>query len=230
MTVYTVTSTDDLMSSPLDTNVEGSYTTRGAALDACVAYIFWRMELRDDLVWAMAHDENHPEARRFFVEHRDGTTGVRKGCVNKLKEFVRDVLGGDGNYNVYDGADFTMHFEVQESELKGDAWSLVTWGDSDIEDPDFTTPFPELFTDEDKAVANAVQYAKDLMDSHDFGPEDQDRNILYLKDALREDGQARLDLNDGTAVHWVLYHFGMETENTDAKKAKGKDNQDGTEE
>lgn len=68
------------------------------------------------------------------------------------------------------------------------------------------------------------------MDSHDFGLEDQDRNILYLKDALREDGQARLDLNDGAAVHWVLYHFGMETGNTDAKKAKGKDNQDGTEE
>ena len=218
MTVYTVSSTDDLSMEPLDRCVTGTYTTRGKALDECVQYIMERLRLRDDLAWSMARDENHPEAKRFFSERRkDGATIIRKGCVNKLREFIRDELGGQGCYYVWDGEN-SWHFDVDENDLCGDAWSLVTWGDSDVEDPDFTTPFPELFTDEDKAVANAVKYARDLMKSHDFRRKDIDDNLAYIRDALRLDGRARLDLNDGTAVHWVLYHFGMETENTDAGK------------
>lgn len=217
MTVYTVSSADDNMSEPLSTLVAGTYTTRGKAIDECVAYIMERLENRQDFAWSMLNDENHPEAGKFLIEHKDGTVGVRKGCVNSLKEFIRDELGGTGCYYVYDGGDGSWHFDVDENDLCGDAWTLVTWGDCDNDDPEFCTPFPELFTDEDKAIDNAVRYANDLMDSYDFGPEDKDRDIRYLEDALREDGEARLDLNDGAAVHWVLYHFGMETENTDGK-------------
>ena len=217
MTVYTVSSADDIMSEPLSTLVAGTYTTRGKALDECVAYIMERLENRQDLAWSMLNDENHPEAGKFFVEHKDGTVGVRKGCLGKLKAFIRDELGGTGCYYVYDGGERVWHFDVDENDLCGDAWSLVTWGDCDHEDPQFTTPFPELFTDEDKAVANAVKYARDLMDSHGYKASERDSIARFVGEDLKANGQARLDLDDGAAVHWVLYHFGMETENTDAR-------------
>lgn len=217
MTIYTVSSTDDLMSEPLSTCVIGSYTTRGKALDECVAYIMERLENRQDLARSMLDDENHPEARKFLVEHKDGTVGVRKGCLNRLKKFVRDELGGTGCYYIYNGGDHTWHFDVNENDLCGNAWTLVTWGDCDIEDPQFTTPFPELFTDEDKAVANAVKYAKDLMDSHGYEAPERDSIAKSVGKALKANDQARLDLDDGAAVHWVLYSFGMETPNTDAE-------------
>lgn len=218
MTVYTVSSTDDIMSEPLSTLVAGSYTTRGKALDECVAYIMECLGNRQDFARSMLNDENHPEARKFLVEHEDGTVGVRKGCVNKLKKFVRDELGGTGCYYIYDGGDCSWHFDVDENDLCGDAWMLVTWGDSDVEDPNFTTPFPELFTDEDKAVTNAVKYAKDLMDSHGYEASERDSLAKYVEEDLKTNGQTRLDLDDGAAVHWVLYHFGMETPNTNTEK------------
>ena len=217
MTVYTVSSTDDLMSEPLSTLVVGTYTTRGRALDECVAYIMERLGNRQDFAWSMMNDENHPEAGKFFIEHKDGTVGVRKGCLGKLKEFIRDELGGTGCYYVYDGGDRVWHFDVDENDLCGDAWTLVTWGDCDHEDPEFTTPFPELFTDEEKAVANAVKYARDLMTQHGFRKADQERIVGYMRQAFTGVGQARIDLDDGTAIHWVIHHFGMETPSTDGK-------------
>jgi len=217
MTVYTVSSADDIMSEPLSTLVAGTYTTRGKALDECVAYIMERLGNRQDFAWSMLNDENHPDARKFLVEHKDGTVGVRKGCLGKLKAFIRDELGGTGCYYVYDGGDRVWHFDVDENDLCGDAWSLVTWGDSDVEDPEFTTPFPELFTDEDKAVANAVKYAKDLMDSRGYKAKIRDMQAKFLAEKLKKTGAVWFDLDDGAAVHWVLYHFGMETPNTDTK-------------
>ena len=218
MTVYTVSSTDDLMSEPLSTLVAGTYTTRGKAIDECVDYIMERLRNRQDLARSMLNDENHPEARKFLIEHKDGMVGVRKGCLSKLKEFIRDELGGNGCYYVYDGCDCVWHFDVDENDLCGDAWSLITWGDSDVEDPNFTTPFPELFTDEDKAVATAVKYAKDLMDSRGYKASERDSLAKVVEEDLKENGQSRLDLDDGAAVHWVLYHFGMETPNTNTEK------------
>lgn len=217
MTVYTVSSADDLMSEPLSRLVAGTYTTRGRALDECAAYIMERIACRQDFARSMLNDVIHPEARKCLVEHKDGTVGVRKGCLGKLKKFVRDAIGGTGCYYVYDGGGRVWRFDVDENDLCGDAWSLVTWGTSDVEDPDFTTPFPELFTDEDKAVANAVKYAKDLMDSHGYTAWERDSLAKLVEEELKENGQTSLDLDDGTAVHWVLRHFGMETPNTDGE-------------
>ena len=217
MTVWTVSSLDNREYEPADHTVVGSYTTRGRALDECVDYVMERLETRDDLAWSMAHDENHPEAAKLFSESRRlGRHVVRRGCVGKLRAFLRDELGGSGCYYVCDGMD-SWHFDVEENDLCGDAWSLVTWGDSDAEDPDFTTPFPELFTDEDKAVANAVKYARDLMDSRGYKASERCSIAKFVGEDLKANGQARLDLDDDAAVHWVLYHFGMETENTDVR-------------
>ena len=204
MTVYTVSSTDDLMSEPLSTFVAGTYTTRGRALDECVAYIMERLEYRQDFAWSMLNDENHPEAGKFLVEHKDGTVGVRRGCLGKLKEFVRDELGGTGCYYVYDGGDCTWHFDVDKNDLVGDLWHTVTWGDSDNEDPEFTTPWPETFISKDEAIRTFVNYAKDLMAGREMDiPDDF---YAVVEQQLDEDGKCRVDLDDGCRVSCVLYH------------------------
>lgn len=222
MTVYTVSSTDDIMSEPLNTRVVGSYTSKGRALDECVAYIMERLVNRQDFARSMLSDENHPKVRKFLTDHKalighkDGTVDVRKSCLGKLKKFVRDELGDMGYYHVYDGFDCVWHFAVNENELCGDAWSLVTWGPCNHDNPEFTTPFPELFTDKDEAVANAVKYAKDLTNSHGYSERDSKALAVFVGEGLKANGRARLDIG-GPAVHWVLYHFGMETPNTDAE-------------
>lgn len=212
MTVYTVSSTDDIMSEPLSTFVAGSYTTRGKALDECVAYIMERMRNRWDLARSMLNDENHPEARKFLIEHKDGTVGVRKGCVNKLKKFVRDELGGTGCYYIYDGGDCSWHFDVDENYVEGELWTTVTWGDSDCEDPGFTTPWPETFTSKYEAIKVFVNYAKNLMAGQEM--DIPDNFYAIVEQQLDEDGKCQVDLDDGSCINCVLYH-------SDAKNIKG---------
>lgn len=211
MTGYTVSSTDDIMSEPLSTFVAGTYTTRGRALDECVAYIMERLENRQDFAWSMLNDENHPEARKLLVERKDGTVGVRKGCLNRLKKFVRDELGGTGCYYIYDGGDCTWHFDVDENGVEGELWTTVTWGDSDNEDPEFTTPWPETFTSKDEAIRTFVNYAKDLMAGREMDiPDDF---YAVVEQQLDEDGKCQVGLDDGCRVSCVLYH-------SDAKNVK----------
>ena len=204
MTIYTVTSTDEPAMEPLDRCVAGSYTTRGKALDACVEYIMERLGVRDDLAWSMSRDENHPGAKEFFSERKkDGVTVVRRGCVEKLREFLRDELGGNSCYYIWDG-ESSWHFDVDENDLLGDLWHTVTWGDSDCEDPEFTTPYPEAFTSQETAVETFVGYVKDLYKSHCMKWSDE--FIRNVRKSLVEDGKVQVDLNDGCCVSCVLYH------------------------
>lgn len=212
MTVYTVSSTDNLESEPISTLVAGTYTTRGKALDECVAYIMERLRIRQDLAWAMMNDENHPDARKFLVEHKDGTVGVRKGYVNKLKEFVRDELGSTGCYYVNYGGDNVWHFDVDENDVEGELWTTVTWGDSDNKGPEFTIPWPETFTSKDMAVRTFVDYAKDFMVNR--GMDIPDDFYSVVEQQLDEDGKCQVDLNDGCRVNCVMYH-------SDAENVKG---------
>jgi len=204
MTIYTVTSLDDLAREPLDRCVVGSYTTRGRALDECVKYVMDRLGLRNDLAWSMAHDENHPEAAEFFCEGRkDGAWKIRRGCVSKLEEFLRDELAGQGCYYVFDGQN-SWHFDVDENDVEGDLWHTVTWGDSDCEDPEFTTPYPEAFTSEETAIATFLDYVKDLYRQHHMKWSDE--FVRWVKSQLKDEGRVQVDLNDGCCVSCVLYH------------------------
>ena len=203
MTVYTVTSVDNLSMEPLDHCVVGSYTTRGCAIDACVDYIMDRLALREDLAWAVAHDRNNPGAGQFFSERRkNGATVVRRGCGQRLREFLRDELGGQGCYYVWDG-ESTWHFDVDENDVVGEMWHTVTWGDSDCEDPEFTTPWTESFTSEETAVETFIDYVKDLYRSNDM--KWPDKLVWETRDSLREDGRVQVDLHDGCCVSCVLY-------------------------
>lgn len=204
MTIYTVTSTDDLVRDPLSRCVVGSYTTRGRALDECVRYVMDRLELRNDLAWSMAHDENHPEVSEFFCEGRkDGAWKIRRGCVSKLEEFLRDELAGQGCYYVCDGSNI-WHFDVDENDVEGELWHTVTWGDSDCEDPEFTTPYPEAFTSEETAIKTFLDYVKDLFRGHHMKWSDE--LVRTVKASLKDDGKVQVDLNDGCCVSCVLYH------------------------
>ena len=203
MTIYTVTSVDDLAREPLSHCVIGSYTTRGRALGECVKYVMDRLRLRNDLAWSMMNDENHPETGQFFVEHKDGTVGVRRGCVNLLKEFIRDELGGTGCYYVWDGEN-SWHFDVDENDLVGELWHTVTWGDGDCEGPEFTMPRPEAFTSEETAVKTFVDYVRDLSSGQGTGLNPDMES--HIRTALARNGKYRLNLNNGRRVSCVLYH------------------------
>lgn len=211
MTVYTVSSTDDVMSEPLSTLVAGTYTTWDKALGECVAYIIERLGNRQDLARSMLNDENHSKAREFLVEHNDGTVGVREDCIDKLKRFIRGELGGTGCYYIYDG-ESSWHFDIDENDVVGELWYTVTWGDGDCEDQEFTTPWPEAFTVKDEAIRTFVNYAKDLMAGQEmYIPDDF---YAVVEQQLDEDGKCQVDLDDGCCVNCVLYH-------SDAKNIKG---------
>lgn len=203
MTVYTVTSTDDLWSEPLDRCVTGSYTSRGRAIEECARYIFERFGLRDDFACSMANDENHPEAKEFFSKRRDGKYVIARGCITKLMEFIKDELGGQGCYYVCDGQN-SWHFDIDENDVGGELWHTVTWGDSDCEDPEFTTPYPETFTSEETAVQTFLDYVKDLYRQHHMKWSDE--LVRAIKASLKDDGKVQVDLNDGCCVSCVLYH------------------------
>lgn len=204
MTVWTVSSTDDIMSEPLGHCLTGSYTSRGKALDACVDYIIERLGMRDDLAYSMAHDEEHKDASQFFSRRRaDGLTQIKRGMLRRLKEYLRDEIGGQGCYYVFDG-EASWHFDVDENDVEGELWQTVTWGDSDREDPEFTTPWPETFASQETAVKTFVDYVRDLFKAHGlkFGDDD----AAFIRSRLAEDGKVQVDLGDGCCVSCVLYH------------------------
>ena len=212
MTIYTVLSIDDLAIGPIHHCTIGSYTTRGSAIDECVNYIMERIGIRDDFAWSMAHDQNHPEAREFFSERRKGgATVVRRGCSRKLREFLRDEVGGQGCYYVYDGHD-SWHFDIDENEVAGEYWHTVTWGDSDCEDPEFTTPWPEAFVDRESAMKEFYDYACSLKKGHGEKISEDFKSFVF--DSLIKDGMCQVDLGDGCAVSCVIYH-------DDLKNVKG---------
>lgn len=116
--IYTVSSLDDEHNCGISRCVTGSYTERDRAIDECVKYVFERIALRGDITYSMAHDENHPEAAKFFSERRaDGATVVRRGCTKKLWNYVRGELDGQGCYYIYDGHN-SFHFDVDENGLE----------------------------------------------------------------------------------------------------------------
>lgn len=207
MTIYTVQSIDDLKREPFANCIIGSYTSRGRALDECVGYIMERIGARQDLVRSMTHDYYHPDVYKFFVERqKDGVVVVRRGCVRKLREFLRDELGKQGCYYIWDG-ESNWRFDIDENDVVGELWHTVTWGDSDTEDPRFTTPKPETFTSQDTAIETFVDYVDDLVRSWsggDFGIAEGIKR--RIRKALKHDGQCQYDLNDGYCVSCVLYH------------------------
>ena len=209
MTVYTVSSYDDHPKFGTDRCTIGSFTTRGRALDECVDYIMERLRVRDDLAFCMANDENHPEAKEFFSGDASRSDGwrVKRGKTVALKEFLRDVLGGDGCYYVNLDAGMgwiSFHFDIDENDVMGELWHTVTWGDSDHDDPEFTTPWPEAFISQETAIKTFVDYVKDLYRSHHM--KWSDKFMRVVRRSFEEDGKIRVNLDGGCSVSCVLYH------------------------
>jgi hypothetical protein len=168
-----------------------------------------RLELRFDLAYSLAHDENHPEAAKFFSERRkDGATVVRRGCVGKLREHLRDVIGGEGGYIAHDGVN-SWHFDVDENDLVGDMWTMATWDDGDCGGSEFPTPRLETFTSQETAIETFVKYVKDRYKAHCMKWPDE--FISDVRKSLADDGKVQVSL--GTCVSCVLYH-------NDAKNVK----------
>ena len=205
MTVYTVTSTDDMMSEPLQHLVVGSYTSRGLALDECAAYMLERVGRNPDIAWMASRDENHPDASRFFEEDEDGCTVVAHGKGEELRAYLRDALAGEGCYYVYDGADGTWHVDIDENDVEGGMWFVVTCGESNVRrDDGFTRPWPEAYASEEAALCAVVAYLRDLLES--YGEEIPDDFETEVRKALLDGKAYHLDLGDDVAMNAVLYH------------------------
>lgn len=208
MKVYTVSSLDDHPKFGTEHLVVGTFTARGRALDECVGYIMERLRVRDDLAYCMAHDENHLEAAEFFSDRgKGGFWHVKRGKDKALREFLRDELGGQGCYYAVSDCGMgwiSFHFDVDENDVEGELWHTVTWGDSDCEDPEFTTPYPEAFTSEEKAIETFYRYALDMKRQYEEEVSEGFKPFVY--DALRKRGKCQVDLADGCCVSCVLYH------------------------
>ena len=204
MKIFTIVATDDLERDPPGHRVAGSYTSQKQAFDACTSYILERIDRLPGLAWAAAHDENHPEVAKLFSERRkDGRIVIRNGCRAKLRAFVRAELEDQGCYYVYDGNN-VWHFDVDENDVEGQLWTTVTWGDSDCEDPEFTTPFPETFVSKEKAIENFYHYALDVKRGY-CGDEISEGFKPWVYESLLKDGECHVDLGDGCCVSCVLY-------------------------
>lgn len=208
MKIYTVSSMDDHPKLGTDRCMVGSFTTRGRALDECTDYIMERLRVRDDLAFCMANDEYHTEAKKFFSgsDDRSDNWHVKRGKSEALREFLRDALGGDGCYYAYTDAgmgSLSFHFDIDENDVEGDLWHTVTWGDSDSDDPEFTTPWPEAFTSQETAVETFVGYVKDLYRSHHMKWSDE--LLRDVRGSLINGGKVQVNLNDGSSVNCVMY-------------------------
>ena len=197
MTIYTVVSVDELDMETLDYNIVGSYVRRGDALMECAKCILERAEMRCDLEHMLLHDENHKDF-------------PRRGKKKRL-EYLIDKLGGDSYYCICCGGYGSFHFSVCENDVEGEFYELVTWGDSDLEDPCFTTPGCEVFTDKALALLAAANYARDLICLYNGNSKERaQKEANEIARALDEDGESMLTLDDGTAAHWKLCRRRME--------------------
>ena len=109
--IYTVSSLD-VESDGYNFCVAGSYRTFDRAVEECVNYILERIDIRDDIMWSMANDENHEDADRFFAA--DGITVKDEAG---LREYLRSELAGQSCYYVWDGHD-SYHFDIDENDLE----------------------------------------------------------------------------------------------------------------
>lgn len=92
----------------------GSYRRRGRALDECVDYILAQIDGRDDVAYAVAHDENNPIAGSFMADADEGWAVTDPIA---LRQYIRDVLSGDCCYYVLCGND-SYHFNIDENDLE----------------------------------------------------------------------------------------------------------------
>jgi hypothetical protein len=206
MTIWTVSAIDNEDNFRPVLNICGSYTTRGIALDKCVEWILERFGHVPRLAHAMANNKASVIPGIMF-EERNGKVVVAKGCRHKIEDLLRDELGAQGFYCASDGENEYI-FCVDENDVEGIVWQTVTWGDSDTEGPEFTTPWPEMFTSEETAVETFIDYVKDLYRSHHMRW--SDRFLRETRKSLKDDGKVQVDLNDGTSVSCVLYSCGGE--------------------
>ena len=112
--IYTVSSLD-VESDGYNFCVAGSYRTAERAVEECVNYILDRLDIRDDIMWSMANDENHPEAARFFDE--SSADGIIVKDEAGLREYLRDELELQRCYYCYDGVS-DYRFDIDENDLE----------------------------------------------------------------------------------------------------------------
>jgi len=123
--VYVVSS-GDATPDYAETNIMGVFTSRGDAIRECAEYIMDRLDIRDDIRYALTHNENDKGLRELM--HKD--TGVPVEDIDRifsfggkpeaalidqvsrypeeipeelyrwLNAYLEDMIGGDGGYHI----------------------------------------------------------------------------------------------------------------------------------
>lgn len=88
ITVYTVSS-GDATPDYAETNVVSTFLSRGDAIRNCAEYVLDRLELRDDIRYALMHNENDKGLRELM--HKD--TGVSYEDIDRIFAFAQRAEG-----------------------------------------------------------------------------------------------------------------------------------------
>lgn len=193
MKIYTVSHAEQ---SPLDHKVDAAFPTRKAAVAWALRIMLERLDRCDAFRGALAMV---PEIRmRTGADPRN----LRRGSV---LEWIQSMLDSVGRIDVKDSSTGRrFSYSVTETDLKGPMWVTVTKGDGDTEDPEFTTPWPDMYASKAAAVADAAGYVSDMREAGGM-PKLEGDALSYFKTALSREGGYTADLPDGRSVSVVLY-------------------------
>lgn len=156
MDIYTVTCLASVDGMVTRNSVVGSYISRGDAIDACVGKISEMIGFDVQFLLDFSHDENHEEVREMLNEGKDVLNAGEDGLNEDLVKYIRDEIGGNGCYYV-SCMNNMYHFDVEESNLKGQLFNLVMWRDMSREIG--CGPRPELYLTKEAAVKGFIEYA-----------------------------------------------------------------------
>lgn len=132
MEIYTVTRTEDTSAMPCNTEIEGSYTTRERAVEACVESIMQKVESRCDIAYGLFHDANHERLREEILSVCDEDEADLYFCRNckecdlpeKVVDIIQSYVTGEvrsvGGYYIYvSSRDYDeFRFEIIKNNLE----------------------------------------------------------------------------------------------------------------
>lgn len=193
MKIYTVSHAEQ---SPLDHKVDAAFPTREAAVAYALRLMLERLDYCDAFRSALV---TVPEIR---MKTGADPKNLRRDSV---LEWIRFMLDSVGRIDVKDNSTGRrFSYSVTETNLTGPMWVTITKGDGDTEDPEFTTPWPDMYASEKVAVADAAGYISDMREESG-APRLEGDALSYFETALRSQGGYTADLPDGRSVSVVLY-------------------------
>lgn len=196
LSVYVATCADRSATYGDEVSIIGIYAGRGEALDGCTDFMLERV--RDDprFSYAFSHNANHPEIADVYAELENPD--------KKVRELVRDVLGGESSYsvNANDSSEDSSVIKIDELDVEGlvQLHTVVTV----ITGADDTTPTPESFFSKSSMYDHIRNEIADYWRDHHAS--EIDRKFLNGVIAhLRDFGTAQVPISGDIELHYAVW-------------------------